>query len=126
MDLKEISLTQIAALVGAVGTIVGAGFTIDSRYAKNSEIEKVRKELSISIDSLHKQILENEQLKQELGNNAQAAKVLAERNNRELAEIRDRLNRESARVIHKTVKPGLPQPHRVLPDESEVVDKKPE
>ena len=120
MNLKEISLTQIAALAGAVGTIVGAGFTIDSRYAKNSEIEKVRKELSISIDSLHKQILENEQLKQELGNNAQAAKVLAERNKQELAEIRDRLNRESARVIHKTVRTEPPQ--RVVPDAPEVVD----
>lgn len=121
MDLKELSITQIAALVGAVGTIVGAGFTIDSRYAKNSEIEKVRTELNISIDSLHKQILENEQLKEELGNNAQAAKVLAERNKRELAEIRDRLNRESARVIHKTIR--TEPPHRVVPDTPEAVDK---
>ena len=41
MDLSNISLTQLAAIVGAIGTIVGAGFTIDSRYAKHDEIDKI-------------------------------------------------------------------------------------
>ena len=125
MDLKDVSLTQIAALVGAVGTIVGAGFAIDSRYAKNSEIDAVRKEMRVSLDSLHKQILENEQLKEELGNNAQAVKVLAERNRQELADIRARLNQESMRVVKKSMPPPAP-PHKVIPDAPESVDTKPE
>ena len=110
MDTSKISLTQVAAIVGAVGTIVGAGFTIDARYAKRSEIEDVKKEIQTSLDKLHKQILENEQLKQELGNNATAAKLLAERNKQELADIRDRLSRD--RAVYKTVKPNN-TPHRV-------------
>ena len=108
MDLSNISLTQVAAVVGAVGTIVGAGFTIDSRYAKRDEIDNLKKELRVSVDTLHKQLLENEQLKQDLGNNAQAAKVLAERNKQELAEIKARLLQESARV--KTVRVSPPPP----------------
>ena len=64
MDLSNISLTQVAAVIGAVGTIVGAGFTIDSRYAKRDEIDNLKKELRVSVDTLHKQLLENEQLKQ--------------------------------------------------------------
>ena len=96
MDLANISITQLAAAVGAVGTIVGAGLTIDARYAKHDEIDSVKKELRISVDTLHKQILENEQLKTDLGNNAQAARVLAERNRQELAEIKARLLQESA------------------------------
>lgn len=126
MDLKELSITQIAALIGAVGTIVGAGFTIDSRYAKNSDIDAVRKELRVSLDSLHKEILENEQLKEELGNNAQAAKVLAERNRQELADIRARLNQESMRVVKKSMPPPVALPHKVIPDAPESVDTKPE
>lgn len=125
MDLKDISLTQIAAVVGAVGTIVGAGFAIDSRYAKNSEIDAVRKEMRVSVDSLHKQILENEQLKEELGNSTQAAKVLAERNRQELADIRARLNQESMRVVKKNMPPPAP-PHKVMQDVPESVDTKPE
>ena len=111
MDLSNISLTQIAAVIGAVGTIIGAGFTIDARYAKRDEIDSVKKELRISVDTLHKQILENEQLKQDLGNNAQAAKVLAERNRQELAEIKARLLQESARV--KTVRISPPPPMKI-------------
>lgn len=126
MDLKELSITQIAALIGAVGTIVGAGFTIDSRYAKNSDIDAVRKELRVSLDSLHKEILENEQLKEELGNNAQAAKVLAERNRQELADIRARLNQESMRVVKKSMPPPVALPHKVIPDAPELLDTKPE
>lgn len=99
MDLKNTSIVQVAALVGAVGTIVGAGFTIDSRYAKHSEIEDLKKEYRISLDTLHKQILENDQLKQDLGSNAQATKVLAERNRQELVEIKARLLRDSARPM---------------------------
>ena len=64
MDLSNISITQLAAAVGAVGTIVGAGLTIDARYAKHDEIDSVKKELRISVDTLHKQILENEQQKE--------------------------------------------------------------
>lgn len=126
MDLKDLSITQVAAVIGAVGTIVGAGFTIDNRYAKNSEIETVRKELRVSLDNLHKQILENEQLKNELGNNAQAAKVLAERNKRELDEIRQRLNSESMRIVKKTMIQKKEQPHKVVSDEPEIVEVKPE
>lgn len=126
MDLKELSITQIAALIGAVGTIVGAGFTIDSRYAKNSDIDAVRKELRVSLDSLHKEILENEQLKEELGNNAQAAKVLAERNRQELADIRARLNQESMRVVKKSMPPPVAMPHKAIQDTPESVDTKPE
>ena len=126
MDLKDLSITQVAALIGAVGTIVGTGFTIDNRYAKNSEIENVRKELRVSLDNLHKQILENEQLKNELGNNAQAAKVLAERNKRELDEIRQRLNYESMRIVKKSMIQKKEQPHKVVSDEPEVVETKPE
>ena len=70
MDLSNISITQLAATVGAVGTIVGAGLAIDARYAKHDEIDGVKKELRISVDTLHKEILENEQLKTDLGNNA--------------------------------------------------------
>ena len=126
MDLKDVSLTQIAAVVGAVGTIVGAGFAIDSRYAKNSEIDAVRKEMRVSLDSLHKQILENEQLKEELGNSTQAAKVLAERNRQELADIRARLNQESIRVVKKNMPPPMVLPHKAIPDAPESVDTKPE
>ena len=111
MDLTKVSITQLAAAVGAVGTIVGAGFTIDSRYAKRDEIDSVKKELRISVDTLHKQILENEQLKTDLGNNAQAARVLAERNRQELAEIKARLLQESARV--KTVRVSPPPPVKI-------------
>ena len=111
MDLTKVSITQLAAAVGAVGTIVGAGFTIDSRYAKRDEIDSVKKELRISVDTLHKQILENEQLKTDLGNNAQAAKVLAERNKQELAEIKARLLQESVRV--KTVRVSPPPPVKI-------------
>ena len=57
MDLTNISITQLAAIVGAIGTIVGAGFTIDSRYAKRDEIDGVKKELRVSVDRLHKQLL---------------------------------------------------------------------
>lgn len=106
MELSKLSLTQVAAIIGSTGTIIGAGFTIDSRYAKNAEIESLRKELRVSLDNLHKKILENEQLKQELGNNAEAVKILAERNKQELADIRARLNYES------TVKKMI----RVIPD----------
>ena len=111
MDLANISITQLAAAVGAVGTIVGAGLTIDARYAKHDEIDSVKKELRISVDTLHKQILENEQLKTDLGNNAQAARVLAERNRQELAEIKARLLQESARV--KTVRVSPPPPVKI-------------
>ena len=111
MDLTKVSITQLAAAVGAVGTIVGAGFTIDSRYAKRDEIDSVKKELRISVDTLHKQILENEQLKTDLGNNAQAARVLAERNKQELAEIKARLLQESVRV--KTVRVSPPPPVKI-------------
>ena len=111
MDLTKVSITQLAAAVGAVGTIVGAGFTIDSRYAKRDEIDSVKKELRISVDTLHKQILENEQLKTDLGNNAQAAKVLAERNKQELAEIKARLLQESVKV--KTVRVSPPPPVKI-------------
>ena len=111
MDLTKVSITQLAAAVGAVGTIVGAGFTIDSRYAKHDEIDDLKKELKISVDTLHKQLLENEQLKQDLGNNAQAARVLAERNRQELAEIKARLLQESARV--KTVRVSPPPPVKI-------------
>mgnify|MGYP003343138886 FL=1 len=108
MDLSNISLTQVAAIVGAVGTIIGAGFTIDARYAKHDEIDSVKKELRVSVDTLHKQILENEQLKQDLGNNAQAAKVLAERNKQELAEIKARLLHESVRIKEVRISPPPP------------------
>ena len=111
MDLNNISITQLAAVVGAVGTIVGAGLTIDARYAKHDEIDSVKKELRISLDTLHKQILENEQLRTDLGNNAEAARVLAERNRQELAEIRARLLQESARV--KTVRVAPPPPVKI-------------
>ena len=111
MDLTKVSITQLAAAVGAVGTIVGAGFTIDSRYAKRDEIDSVKKELRISVDTLHKQILENEQLKTDLGNNAQAARVLAERNKQELAEIKARLLQESVKV--KTVRVSPPPPVKI-------------
>lgn len=124
MEITNISLTQLAAIVGAIGTIVGAGFTIDSRYAKNTEIESVRKELRVSLDSLHKQILENEQLKQELGDNAQAAKVLAERNRQELADIRARLNQEA--IVKKSIRIQSPPPHRVIQNPPEIIDSKPE
>ena len=119
MDLTKISVTQLAAIVGAIGTIVGAGFTIDSRYAKRDEIDSIKKELRVSVDTLHKQILENEQLKQDLGNNAQAAKVLAERNRQELAEIKARLLQESARV--KTIRVAPTPPTKINSEES--VDK---
>lgn len=119
MDLTKISVTQLAAIVGAIGTIVGAGFTIDSRYAKRDEIDFIKKELRVSVDTLHKQILENEQLKQDLGNNAQAAKVLAERNRQELAEIKARLLQESARV--KTIRVAPTPPTKINSEES--VDK---
>ena len=108
MDLSNISITQLAAAVGAVGTIVGAGLTIDARYAKHDEIDSVKKELRISVDTLHKQILENEQLKTDLGNNAQAAKVLAERNKQELAEIKARLLHESVRIKEVRISPPPP------------------
>jgi hypothetical protein len=121
MDLTKTSITQIAALIGAFGTIVGAGFTIDSRYAKRDEIDSIKKELRISVDTLHKQILENEQLKEELGNNAQAAKVLAERNRQELADIKARLLLESSRV--KTVKVVPAPPVKISPLVEEPVDK---
>ena len=121
MDLTKTSITQIAALIGAFGTIVGAGFTIDSRYAKHDEIDSIKKELRISVDTLHKQILENEQLKEELGNNAQAAKVLAERNRQELADIKARLLLESSRV--KTVKVVPAPPVKISPLVEEPVDK---
>lgn len=111
MDLTNISITQLAAIIGAVGTIVGAGFTIDSRYAKRDEIDGVKKELRVSLDTLHKQILENEQLKQDLGNNAQAARVLAERNRQELAEIKARLLQESVKV--KTIRVSPPPPVKI-------------
>lgn len=124
MDLKDLSITQLAAFIGAVGTIIGAGFTIDNRYAKVSEIDNVKKELRVSLDKLHQQILENEQLKNELGNNAQAAKVLAERNKRELDDIRQRLNNESMRVVKKMVKDT--KPHKVVTDTPETVEVKPE
>mgnify|MGYP000597246038 CR=1 FL=1 len=119
MDLTKISVTQLAAIVGAIGTIVGAGFTIDSRYAKRDEIDSIKKELRVSVDTLHKQILENEQLKQDLGNNAQAAKVLAERNRQELSEIKARLLQESARV--KTIRVAPAPPMKINSEES--VDK---
>ena len=121
MDLTKTSITQIAALIGAFGTIVGAGFTIYSRYAKRDEIDSIKKELRISVDTLHKQILENEQLKEELGNNAQAAKVLAERNRQELADIKARLLLESSRV--KTVKVVPAPPVKISPLVEEPVDK---
>ena len=121
MDLTKVSITQLAAAVGAVGTIVGAGFTIDSRYAKRDEIDSVKKELRISVDTLHKQILENEQLKTDLGNNAQAAKVLAERNKQELAEIKARLLQESVRV--KTVRVSPPPPVKIEAPVEVPVDK---
>jgi hypothetical protein len=121
MDLTKTSITQIAALIGAFGTIVGAGFTIDSRYAKRDEIDSIKKELRISVDTLHKQILENEQLKEELGNNAQAAKVLAERNRQELADIKARLLLESSRV--KAVKVVPAPPVKISPSVEEPVDK---
>lgn len=108
MDLANISITQLAAAVGAVGTIVGAGLTIDARYAKHDDINAVKKELQISVDTLHKQILENEQLKTDLGNNAQAARVLAERNRQELAEIKARLLQQSVRVKEVRVSPPPP------------------
>ena len=119
MDLTKISVTQLAAIIGAIGTIVGAGFTIDSRYAKRDEIDSIKKELRVSVDTLHKQILENEQLKQDLGNNAQAAKVLAERNRQELAEIKARLLQESTRV--KTIRVAPTPPVKINGEES--VDK---
>jgi hypothetical protein len=121
MELPNLSITQLAAIVGAIGTIVGAGFTIDNRYAKTSEIDSVRKELRVSLDNLHKQILENEQLKQELGNNAQAAKVLAERNRQELADIRARLNQDIVVVKKSIHKPSI-VPQRIVDDQPIVVD----
>ena len=121
MDSTKLSITQLAAIVGAVGTIVGAGFTIDSRYAKRDEIESVKKELRVSVDTLHKQLLENEQLKQDLGNNAQAAKVLAERNRQELAEIKARLLQESVRA--KTIKVFPPPPVKIEVPPPESLDK---
>ena len=108
MEIPNISITQLAAAVGAVGTIVGAGLTIDSRYAKHDEIDSVKTELRVSVDTLHKQILENEQLKTDLGNNAQAAKVLAERNKQELAEIKARLLHESVRIKEVRISPPPP------------------
>lgn len=125
MDATKITLPQLAGVIAAIGTIVGAGFTVDSRYAKNSEIESVRRELRVSLDNLHKQILENEQLKQELGNNAQAAKLLAERNRQELADIRARLNQEVL-VGKKAIRVAPPPPQRVIPDLPETVDQKTE
>lgn len=121
MDLTNISITQLAAIVGAVGTIVGAGLTIDSRYAKRDEIDSVKKELRVSVDTLHKQLLENEQLKQDLGNNAQAAKVLAERNRQELAEIKARLLQESVKV--KTIRVSPPPPVRIEVPPPDSLDK---
>lgn len=122
MDLTNISITQLAAIVGAIGTIVGAGFTIDSRYAKRDEIDGVKKELRVSVDRLHKQLLENEQLKQDLGNNAQANKVLAERNRQELAEIKARLLQESSRVA-KAVKVAPSPPIKINTPVEEPLDK---
>lgn len=121
MDLTKVSITQLAAIVGAIGTIVGAGFTIDSRYAKRDEIDSIKKELRVSVDTLHKQILENEQLKQDLGNNAQATKVLAERNKQELADIKARLLQESSRV--KAVKVAPSPPIKINTPGEESVDK---
>lgn len=121
IDLTKTSLTQVAAIIGAVGTIIGAGLTIDSRYAKRDEIDNLKKELSVSVDTLHKQILEDEQLKQDLGNNAQAAKVLAERNRQELAEIKARLLQESVR--HKSIKVVPTTPVKIDTSGEESVDK---
>lgn len=121
MDLTKVSITQLAAICGAIGTIVGAGFTIDSRYAKRDEIDSIKKELRVSVDTLHKQILENEQLKQDLGNNAQATKVLAERNKQELADIKARLLQESSRV--KAVKVAPSPPIKINTPGEESVDK---
>ena len=93
MDLSNISLTQVAAVVGAVGTIVGAGFTIDSRYAKHDEIDALKKELTISVDTLHKQILENEQLKKEVHYYKDLCKWHVEEK-RKLQDARDKFERE--------------------------------
>ncbi len=120
MDLSKTSITQLAAIVGAIGTIIGAGFAIDSRYAKRDEIDALKKELRVTVDTLHKKILENEQLKQDLGDNAQVTKVLAERNRQELAEIKARLLQESSRIrVFKTA----PSPTQMIsPSVEEKVD----
>lgn len=103
MEITKISVIQLATFVTALSTIVAVGFTVDSRYAKKSDIDELKQEVNISLDRLHQKILENEQLKQQLGSNTEAIKLLDERNKQDLAEIRQRLAKQKeVRLLVKT------------------------
>lgn len=105
MNLENISIKQIAAVISSIGVIVGAGFTIDSRYAKEQdlkdEITNLRKALVYSIDNLHKNILENEQLRIEMDNmknKSEANRILLERYKRDLEVVNQRMLRNDLRL----------------------------
>ena len=93
MTVEQIkkALTTVAGIITASGVIVGATIALDNRYVKPSDLKAVKVDVLVKLDEMHKTILENEQLRIQLGNNIQATKVLLERNRQELEDVKARL-----------------------------------
>jgi len=117
------AIKQIAAVVGALGVIVGAVLTVDSRYAKPEDIEKARFELTQSIDDMHKDILETEQLRIMLGDSVKANKILLDKNKRDLAEVQNRLDQSvAAKVTVAPVRVKASAPAMLVQPETEEIN----
>jgi phosphoribosylanthranilate isomerase len=123
-------LAYVAAIISAVGVIIGAIFTVDSRYVKPEQLKTVEttaaddnKTLKISlmqqITQLHKQVLDNEELRIQLGDSVNASKILAERNKKELEAVARTLeSQQRQQLMLKTVPPPPPPPPMYIPFES--------
>jgi hypothetical protein len=97
------TIKQVAAVIGACGVIIGAILTVDNRYAKPADIEHATLTLQESIDELHKDLLENEQLRLELGNDVKSTKILLDKNKQELIDVKQRLMGQRLELSHRTM-----------------------
>lgn len=114
-------LAYIAAIISAVGVIIGAIFTIDSRYVKPEQLKAAEttavednKALKVllmrEITQLHKQVLDNEELRIQLGNSIDANKILAERNKKELEAVTRLIEAQNHSQLLKAMPIAIPEP----------------
>ena len=118
-------LTNVIAFVVAAVTAI---ITIDGRYAHqvdtDTDIKKVKLELSQAIELMHKQVLDDERLRIELGNNIDATRILLERNKRRLSDVEAELSitRQHLAMSKAMIVSTSPEPPTVTAVDRDVDD----